>query len=181
MQFKSLLFALAAVAATASAQTFENNACSQCTFASITKEPTCTSLVPVDMQQLQAIFANSSVNVGALSTAAQNPAIKSCLCHWSNGTLSPTGAAASCTLPQGATPAVCNATQVTIATAQFAPFAGMLQCNATATTTTGGSSTAGNNSSTTTHPTSAAGSLVALNMPYIASVAAFGLAALAGL
>ncbi|KAI7828887.1 hypothetical protein BC939DRAFT_442163 [Gamsiella multidivaricata] len=180
MHFKALFFALVAIAARVSAQTIENNACSQCAFAAIPNEPTCAALTPVDMQQLQAVFANNSVNGSALVAAAQNNAIKTCLCHWSTDTFGPKGAAASCTATQGSAPVACDATQVAEATAKIAPFSVMLQCNSNNSTTPNPTTSAGTPTSTGSSPNTAnAASLLQLNMPYIVSMAALGLATVA--
>ncbi|KAF9355825.1 hypothetical protein BGX26_006073 [Mortierella sp. AD094] len=193
MQFKSLIIALAAVAVSVSAQSIPDTPCSTCVMSSLPNVPTCASLLPVDMQQLQAVFANHAVDVSALATAVQNPAIKSCLCNWAIGTLTPTGAAASCIAAQGATPAACSATEAADATTRISPFPQILGCDAIASNAT---ITAGGPTSTATSPSTASSTAAApkatgatgsaasvgfsLNLDYVASVAVFGAAAFAG-
>ncbi|KAG0005611.1 hypothetical protein BGZ80_005829 [Entomortierella chlamydospora] len=161
MQFKSLIIALAAVAASVSAQSIPipDSPCSTCVIASIPNEPTCASLASADMQQLQAVFANNAVSLPGLAAAAKNPAIKTCLCNWSVGTLTPTGAGASCAAAQGPTAAVCDADEATEASARMAPFAQMFNCppvtssataSAASSTSTATSSSAANSTVTST-------------------------------
>ncbi|KAG0297526.1 hypothetical protein BGZ96_006035 [Linnemannia gamsii] len=136
-------------------QTFESNACSQCTFASFPKESSCSSLVPVDMQQLQAAFTPTSVNVNAIITAATgNAAIKNCVCHWVTGTYNQTtgGAAASCLTSEPAVPgpvpaalegatvggvSPCNATQAKDAQGKFGMFGALIHCDPVVSHSTG--------------------------------------------
>ncbi|KAG0209339.1 hypothetical protein B0O80DRAFT_432084 [Mortierella sp. GBAus27b] len=199
MQFKTLAFALAALAAV-SAQAIVDNACSQCAKAAITKEPTCASLPAADMQQLQTIFGGANVDVGGLMTAAQNIAIKTCLCRWGTGTFTSTGAAASCTVPQGATPAACTPDQIKDGEATIAPLAILIRCDELPASAPGNGTSAPAPSSGSGTPTSgagagtptpgagagaggsnSAGSTTVLSTSYVALATAFGLAAMAGL
>lgn len=132
-------------------QTFESTPCSQCTFASFPKEAACAALVPVDIQQLQAAFTPTSVNINAIITAVNgNPAIKNCVCHWATGTYNQTtgGAAATCLTSEpsvpGPAPAVtagggapCNATQAAQAEAKFGMLAALIHCDAVVSHSTG--------------------------------------------
>ncbi|KAF9293131.1 hypothetical protein BGZ88_005759 [Linnemannia elongata] len=132
-------------------QTFESTPCSQCTFASIPKEASCAALVPVDMQQLQAAFTPTSVNINAIITAVNgNPAIKNCVCHWTTGTFNQTtgGAAASCLTTEPSVPgpvptitagggAPCNATDAALAEGKFGMLAALIHCDAVVSHSTG--------------------------------------------
>ncbi|KAK3846656.1 MAG: hypothetical protein J3R72DRAFT_433282 [Linnemannia gamsii] len=181
MQFKTL--ALAAVAiAVANAQTFEQNACSTCVFSSFTKDTTCASLTPAQMTSLQSGFASGKVEPLKIGAAVQDPAVKACLCHWAGTAFAADGKgpAGSCFAPLTPAPP-CNASQVVEATGPIKLLEStVLNCAAlgvqptgapgTPTTTTGGSAATGK-------PSGA----IQLNMPYVLSAAALGLAALAGL
>lgn len=175
MQFKIL--ALAAVAAVAvSAQAFDNNACTACVFASFDQDTECKTLPAADMTLLKSAFTPTSVDPLKISQAIQKPAVKSCLCHWASTAFTANGAAAGCT--SGATP-TCNSTQQGQAADGIKGLLPILNCTAT---TSGGSA-----SPSATGPTSpgatkgSTGSSIQLNMPYVLSVAALGLAAIAGL
>ncbi|KAF9539951.1 hypothetical protein EC957_004839 [Mortierella hygrophila] len=130
-------------------QTFESTPCTQCTFASFPKEASCAALVPVDMQQLQAAFTPTSVDINAIITAVNgNPAIKNCVCHWTTGTFNQTtgGAAASCLTSEPSVPgpavtagggASCNATQATQAEGKFGLLGALIHCDAVVSHSTG--------------------------------------------
>ncbi|KAF9369791.1 hypothetical protein BGX21_005802, partial [Mortierella sp. AD011] len=114
-----------------------------------------------------------------IATASKDSAIKSCLCHWASTAFSAdgTGAAGSCIT---GTTSTCNSTQITQATDGMAPLVSLLKC-ASANSTTGSNSTgSGSTGSGSTPATGTSGSFQ-VNVPYVLSVAAVGLAALAGL
>ncbi|KAG0206327.1 hypothetical protein BGX28_002228 [Mortierella sp. GBA30] len=185
-KMKSTIFALAAIvvafAASAEAQLqtqISNDTCAQCSFASVPNEPFCAKLAPMDMQKLMSVFANSAVNVTLLGEVVQDVNIKNCLCHWGTNTFSATGAAASCTVSQAGAPPACNATQTQIASERMAPFSQMIHCDAVVSNTTGGSSGSGTGTGTTAAPNT--GTSLTLNMPYLVTMAAFGLAAFVGM
>ncbi|KAG0278550.1 hypothetical protein BGZ95_003732 [Linnemannia exigua] len=179
MQFKTLALAAVAVAVV-NAQAFEQNECSKCVFGSFSKDATCATLTPAQMTTLQAGFASGKVEPLKIGAAVQDPAIKACLCHWAGSafTTDGKGAAGSCFTPLTPAPA-CNSSQIGEATNGIKPLEPILNCaalvkpstpaGATTTTTAGGPA-----------PTGKSGA-VQLNMPYVLSVAALGLAALAGL
>ncbi|KAF9979592.1 hypothetical protein BGZ65_006314 [Modicella reniformis] len=177
--FKSLAI-IAAVAVAVSAQAIVDNPCSRCVKSAFPNVPACVALVPAEMQELQAIFADSQVNVGALLAAAQKPTIKACLCNWATNLFGPTGAAISCTVAQGATPAVCSAAQIAEATAKIEPLSLAISCpsstNSAITSSVSAPSTAAPVVSTSS-PNS--GSVPVLNTAYTALAVA--MAAMAGL
>ncbi|KAI1311940.1 hypothetical protein EDD11_003259 [Mortierella claussenii] len=182
MQFKTLALAAVAIAAASTVQAFDNNTCTQCVFGSFQKEPACASLSKEDYTQLTDAFAtNNTVNVGGLAAAVQKPATHKCICNWASSAFKPdgTGAAGSCFVATGATPA-CNATQVKDANDQMAPLVPILKCDAAGNTTSGTPSTTATTTGATASPTKGSSGLQ-LNLPYVLSVAAIGLAALAGL
>ncbi|KAF8947663.1 hypothetical protein BGZ47_008296 [Haplosporangium gracile] len=190
MQFKTLALAAVALVAVTNAQSFEQNACSECVTGSFAKDTSCSSLTPDQSAKLTAGFSSGTPDPLKISAAIQDPVIKTCVCHWSTTAFEPkgTGAAGACFV--GTTPAPpCNSSQIDEAANGIKLLQGVLNCGAaggnvtnptttgtkpptTTTTTTGG--TAG---SATPKPAAA----VQLNMPYVLSVAAIGLAAIAGL
>ncbi|KAF9116374.1 hypothetical protein BGX27_003057 [Mortierella sp. AM989] len=174
MQFKSLIIALAAVAASVSAQSFQDTPCSRCILDSLVNEPTCKSLAPAEMKQLNNAFANHTVNLPELATAVQSVGIKNCLCKWSVAPLSATGAAASCIAPQGTTPANCSAAEVTEGTTKLAPFPIIIGCESANKTANGTTP-----NPATTSPNGAGASFL-LNLPFVAVIAVVG-AAVVGL
>ncbi|KAF9916364.1 hypothetical protein BX616_003950 [Lobosporangium transversale] len=183
MQFKTLAIVAVAVAAasTVQAQGFANNSCTQCVFGSFAKDTTCAKLSKEDFTELTNAFAgNNEVNVPAIIAAIQKPDTKACVCSWSTTAFKPdgTGPAGSCFT--GTTPApACNSSQVDEANGQLAPLGPILKCNASPSGSPSGGkpSSTGNPAPSTTKPSSG----VQLNMPYVLSIAAVGLAALAGL
>ncbi|KAF9148416.1 hypothetical protein BG015_009849 [Linnemannia schmuckeri] len=187
MQFKILALAAVALVAVTNAQSFEQNACSACVTGSFAKDTSCTSLTPAQSAQLSAGFANGTPDPLKISAAVQDPAIKACVCHWSTTAFDPkgTGAAGACFV--GATPAPpCNASQIGEATAGIKLLEGILNCgaaggNVTNPTTTGAKPPATTTGGSAGSPTPKPAAAVQLNMPYVLSVAAIGLAALAGL
>ncbi|KAF9928836.1 hypothetical protein BGZ67_006738 [Mortierella alpina] len=173
-----------AMAASADAQSFAKDSCSDCTFASVPKEPKCASLSPEKTGTLMNAFANSAVNVTALAMAVMDSDIHACVCNWGTNTFNTTGAASFCTTKQGSESApACSEEQVQEATTKMAPLAKMLQCPSATNTTAGppGGAGAPGTSGTPTSTTPSAGSSLTFNMPYIAMTVAFGLAAFAGL
>ncbi|KAK3810619.1 MAG: hypothetical protein JOS17DRAFT_796330 [Linnemannia elongata] len=186
MQFKTLALAAVAFVAAANAQSFELNACSACVMGSFSKDSSCTTLTPAQNATLLAGFSSGTPDPLKISAAVQDPAIKACVCHWATTAFDPkgAGAAGACFMP--ATPAPpCDASQIGEATGGIKLLDGILNCAAApggnvtspsakppTTTTAGGAA-----GSSTPKPAAA----VQLNMPYVLSVAAIGLAALAGL
>lgn len=175
MLFRLSTIAVLATSALVSAQTFQLTPCSQCVLGTIPKEKTCQALVPVDQQQLQAAFANGTVDPSVFLTAGKNPAIQKCLCNWYATALSPTGDGAACVAPGagGAAP-ICNATEIADAATQMKPVSAILNCaNATA--------PAGNGTATAppTAGTTASG-VASVGVPMVLSVAALAIAAAIG-
>ncbi|KAG0030016.1 hypothetical protein BGZ82_007610 [Podila clonocystis] len=126
---------MAALATLASAQN-NSTTCSDCVFASINKDPTCTSLDTQIQAQLKLAFGGSTINEQALSAAIKNPRIKTCVCHWTATALMQGGAASSCLT--GAT-ALCSASSVSLIQAGISLVAPMINCNnATTSTASGG-------------------------------------------
>ncbi|KAG0292145.1 hypothetical protein BGZ98_002710, partial [Dissophora globulifera] len=119
---------------------------------------------------LEAAFGTQ--NITALSAALAKPTITSCVCNWVATGFTPTGAAASCIA--GAAP-TCNSTQLQQASAGIASLQPLLHCADNSTSGTGTTSKPAAPS-----PTKSGASLQ-MNMPYVLSVAAVGLAALVGL
>lgn len=184
MQFKTLALAAVAFVAVANAQAFEQNACSACVTSSFSKDTSCSTLTPDQSAKLTAGFSSGTPDILKLSAAVQDPAIKTCVCHWASTAFEPkgTGAAGSCIV--GTTPAPpCNASQIVEATTKIKMLDTALGCAAAPSggnvTTPSTSTTGGAGGSPTATPKPAAA--VQLNMPYVLSVAAIGLAALAGL
>ncbi|KAF9125353.1 hypothetical protein BGW39_007460 [Mortierella sp. 14UC] len=182
MQFKTLALAAIAVAAV-SAQSFEQNACSKCVIGSFTKDTSCTSLTPGQMANLTAGFSSSPVQPLKIAAAIQDPTVRACVCHWAATAFSPDGkgAAGSCFTPTTPAPA-CNSSQLEEAHNGIKTLeaTGMLGCSGVpssgaqppASSTGGGAGAA---------PSNKPSGAIQLNMPYVLSVAALGLAALAGL
>lgn len=184
---KSSILAFVAVAvalvASADAQSFTKDSCSECTLASVPKEPKCASLSEEKKGTLMSSFANSAVNVTALAMAVMDPEIHACVCNWGTNTFNTTGAASSCAAKQGDADPACSEEQVQIATAKMAPMSQMLKCPTSTNTTAGAPGGAGApgtpGAPTSTKPSS--GSSLTFNAPYVALAVAFGLAAFAGL
>ncbi|KAG0038028.1 hypothetical protein BGZ82_001271 [Podila clonocystis] len=168
MQIKSLVIASVAVAAV-SAQTFANNSCTQCVYASFPKDPECAKLSADQAKTLTGVFGNNTPNITLLSQLVKEPVFQSCLCHWSEQGWTPTGAVGSCISGPAA---VCNATDIKAGKDGIAPLAPILKCSALKPT---GTSTAGPSPTTSNKPSAAN-----INIPYALTVAAFGLVALAG-
>ncbi|KAG0289478.1 hypothetical protein BGZ98_003821 [Dissophora globulifera] len=183
MQFKTVIVALVAtlatVATTVSAQTFEDNACSQCVLRAITKPPSCAALLPVDFQQIYGIFANGTVDPYFLRTAVERKDIQKCLCDWSTDPFSLKGAAASCADAQETVPAACTPAEVTVFVVnKMGPFNKKIHCDDDSATDNGMGSVSvdGSGSSTTSktgtmipsaaHVAPSAGTSVTLNMSY---------------
>ncbi|KAG0328512.1 hypothetical protein BG000_000453 [Podila horticola] len=178
MLFKiSTIAALATSIALVSAQAIQMTPCSQCVLGTIPKEKTCMSLVPVDQQQLQSIFANGTIDPAVFMTAGKNPAIQACLCDWYANVLTPDGVGASCVAPgaSGAAP-ICNATETVDAGNQMKPIAAILKC---------GNATAPANGTETAPPPPATGTTgsgaASIGMPMVLSVAVLAITAAMGL
>jgi hypothetical protein len=179
MQFKTLAFAAVAVAAV-SAQSFEQNACSQCVTTSFSKDTSCTSLTPEQMANLTAGFSSSPVQPLKIGAAIKDPAIKECVCHWVATAFSTDGKGAAGSCFTGTTPApACNASQIEEAHSgiKMMESSGILGCSATPSGGAGVKPSTTGGATPSTKPSGA----IQLNMPYVLSVAALGLAALAGL
>ncbi|KAF9184849.1 hypothetical protein BGZ51_003114 [Haplosporangium sp. Z 767] len=170
MQFKTLTLAAAIAVASVSAQ-FTQDLCADCVYASFGNDTSCASMPPADMQALSQAFQPGKVDVKLISEELSKPTTKACLCSWSKDTFTATGGARECI--KGETP-ICNATQLAAGQPQLDSMKVLL---GGCTGTPSGSAPAPTGSKT---PESAAGSL-SISMPYVLSVAAFGLVALAGL
>jgi hypothetical protein len=180
MQFKTLAIAAAIVAAAANAQSFDNNPCTVCVFASFDQDTSCKTLPAADLSGLKANFNPTSINVPGLSAAIQKPEVKACVCHWATTAFTAGGAASSCT--SGATP-TCNTTQVGQAADGIKGLGPLLNCGASTPSTGGGSSTTGGSTPAPSTPAAggkSAGSSIQINLPYVVSAAVVGLAAFAG-
>ncbi|KAG9063895.1 hypothetical protein KI688_004009 [Linnemannia hyalina] len=190
MQFKTLALAAVALVAVANAQSFELNACSACVTTSFANDTSCSSLTPEQSALLASGFASGNPDVVKISAAVQDPSIKACVCHWATTAFAEngSGAAGHCFFPTTPAPA-CNSSQIVEATTGIKMLGSVLSCaagGANATTPTNG---AANGTTPTTVPSGGASgsstpkpaAAVQLNMPYVLSVAAIGLAALAGL
>ncbi|KAG0263250.1 hypothetical protein BG011_009085 [Mortierella polycephala] len=169
MQFKTLTLAAAIAVASVSAQ-FAQDPCADCVYASFGNDTLCASLPPKDMEALTLAFQPGSVDAKIIVAEMKKPATKDCLCSWSKDTFSATGAARDCVKTEAP---VCDAKQLADGQLQLDSMKGLLTCGATPS----GSAPSPTGSET---PESAAGSL-SISMPYVLSVAALGLAALAGL
>ncbi|KAF9923227.1 hypothetical protein FBU30_006693 [Linnemannia zychae] len=181
MQFKTLALAAIAVAAV-NAQSFAKNECSTCVFSSFSKDASCSTLTPEQTTSLNAGFEGGNINPLLISKAIQDPVIKTCVCHWTTTafTSDAKGAAGACFAP--ATPAPpCNASQVVEATTGIKSLETILNCAAAPAPAPSSGvkpSTTGSAPSPTAKGDSGA---VQMNIPYVLSFAALGLAALAGL
>ncbi|GJJ69345.1 hypothetical protein EMPS_01691 [Entomortierella parvispora] len=181
MQFKTLALAAVAVAAT-TVSAYDSNACTACVYASIPKDSVCATLNSTALNELVAVFGSTSFNLAQLSGLVQDPSIKACVCHWANTAFTPSGSAASCTT---GTPATCNSTQVGQAAAGIAPVVPGLGCSAAsvsggAVAPSGASPSATGTGSAPAATTKAGSAASSINIPYVVSIAAVGLAALAG-
>ncbi|KAF9907946.1 hypothetical protein EC991_010386 [Linnemannia zychae] len=180
MQFKTLALAAVAVAAV-SAQSFEQNACSACVTSSFTKDTGCASLTPGQMTNLTASFT-SPLQPLKIIAAIQDPTVKACVCHWAATAFTPDGkgAAGSCFTPTTPAPA-CNSSQLLEATngVKTMQDSGVLVC--TGAPSGGVQPSATPSGGAGAKPSDKPSSAIQLNMPYVLSVAALGLAALAGL
>lgn len=181
MQFKTL--ALAAAVAVASVSAYDNNACTACVYNSIPGDSVCKTLNATVLADVTSCFGVGTFNLPKLSgLIVQDPTVKSCICHWASTAFTPTGSAASCTA--GATP-TCNSTQLADASVGISQVAPGLNCNAVA--PSGGSPSASGSAPSTatpsggTKPPAGGNAAVSINVPYVVSIAAIGLAALAGL
>ncbi|KAG0334275.1 hypothetical protein BG000_008475 [Podila horticola] len=126
---------MAALATLAMAQN-NSTTCSDCVFASINKDPSCTNLDAEIQAQLKLTFSGNTINEQALSAAIKNPRIKTCVCHWIATALFQGGAASSCLT--GAT-SLCSASSVSLIQAGFSLVAPIIMCdNATTTPSSGG-------------------------------------------
>ena len=187
MQFKTLALAAVAFVAVANAQEFEQNACSACVISSFAKDTSCSSLTPEQLATLTAGFSSGRPDALKISAAVQDPAIKACVCHWATTAFVPEGTGAAGPCFKGTTPApVCNSSQIVEATTGIKLLDGVLNCAAGGSNATNPSTNGTKPSTTTTggaagSPTAKPAGAVQLNMPYVLSVAAIGLAALAGL
>ncbi|KAG0043996.1 hypothetical protein BGZ83_010780 [Gryganskiella cystojenkinii] len=108
MRVKTLALVAVAVAAT-TILAYDNNPCSTCVFSSVFMDINCVALPEASQSQLKGLFGPTLMNNTLLASLAQDPAIKSCLCHWTSTALTSNGSAASCL--SGVTP-VCNSTQM---------------------------------------------------------------------
>ncbi|KAF9306746.1 hypothetical protein BGZ74_003923 [Mortierella antarctica] len=126
---------MAVLATLASAQQNSSTTCTDCVFASINKDPSCTSLDTEIQAQLKLAFGGNTINEQALSAAIKNPRIKTCVCHWTATALMQGGAASSCLT--GA-PALCSASSVSLIQAGISLVAPIIKCNATTLTASGG-------------------------------------------
>ncbi|KAG0048587.1 hypothetical protein BGZ90_007587, partial [Linnemannia elongata] len=138
---------------------------------SFSKDTSCSTLTPDQSAKLTAGFSSGNPDILKLSAAVQDPAIKACVCHWASTAFEPkgTGAAGSCIIVEATTKIKMLDTTLGCAAV---PSGGNVTTPSTS--TTGG---AGGSPTATPKPAAA----VQLNMPYVLSVAAIGLAALAGL
>ena len=176
MQFKTL--AVVAIAAAAvSAQTFENNPCSQCVLSSFKEDTSCKSLSAEDMGKISAALQPTKVDPLLLAAAVQKPEIRACVCHWATTGFVAGGAASSCTA--GAT-AVCNATQQGEAADGIKRLTPILGCNGTPSGSTPQPS--GGAGSPSPSPSAPAGgkSSASSNIPNVILAAVVGLAAFVG-
>ncbi|KAF9342855.1 hypothetical protein BGX26_006718 [Mortierella sp. AD094] len=144
MQVKTLALVAAAVAVTI-VQAYDSNACTNCVFDSISKD---TNSRP----KLGGIFGPTYLNVVLFSSLAQDPAIKSCVYHWTGTVFTSNGPAAGCLSSAAPT---CNSTQLLELQTGIANIVPILNCGATATTSGGVSSTTAS-TSTPSGPTSTA-------------------------
>ncbi|KAG0050002.1 hypothetical protein BGZ83_005209 [Gryganskiella cystojenkinii] len=126
MQAKTLALVAAAVATTA-AQSISNNACSTCVYSSIPNDTICTTLPASSLTQVSSYFASTGINSTALATLAQDPAIRSCVCHWADTCFSTTGSAFGCLT--GAAP-VCTMADLAVKIS-IVDLADILHCGAT--------------------------------------------------
>ncbi|KAF9327467.1 hypothetical protein BG006_009231, partial [Podila minutissima] len=135
MQFKFIsVLAMAVLATLASAQHNNSTTCAECVFASINKDPSCTSLDTEIQAQLKLAFGGNTFNEQALSAAIKNPRIKTCVCHWTATALIQGGAASSCIT--GAPP-LCSASSVSLIQAGISLVAPIIKCDATTSTASG--------------------------------------------
>ncbi|KAF9140158.1 hypothetical protein BGX30_006965 [Mortierella sp. GBA39] len=188
MQFKTLALAAVAFVAVANAQSFELNACSACVTTSFANDTSCSTLTPAQSALLASGFASGNPDVLKISAAVQDPVIKTCVCHWATTAFAENGSGAAGHCFVGTTPApVCNSSQILEATTGIKLLNGVLNCsgagaNATTPSANGTTpSTAPSGAAGTPSPSAKPAGAVQLNMPYVLSVAAIGLAALAGL
>jgi len=176
MQFKTL--AVAAIAAIATVSAYDQNDCTTCVYASIPKDSVCATLNTTALGQLSSVFGNGTFNLPLLSSLIQDPTVKSCVCHWASTAFTTGGSAASCSTGAGA---VCNATQLGDASQGISGVAPGLGCNAVASSTGGAASPSGSAPATSSPSNKPTGAAASINVPYVVSIAALGLAALAGL
>ncbi|KAF9346279.1 hypothetical protein BGX34_004067 [Mortierella sp. NVP85] len=184
MQFKTL--AVVAIAAAAvSAQTFENNPCSQCVLSSFKEDSTCKTLSADDMNKLSLGITPTKVEPALLAAAIQKPEVRACVCHWATTAFTTGGAASTCI--SGAAP-TCNSTQQDQAAAGIKGLGPLLNCNANGgggATPSGGSGatpSGGAGGSASPSPSAPAGgkSGASSNIPNVILAAVVGLAAFVG-
>ncbi|KAF9540557.1 hypothetical protein EC957_003995 [Mortierella hygrophila] len=187
MQFKTLALAAVAFVAVANAQSFELNACSACVTTSFANDTSCSSLTPEQSALLASGFASGNPDVVKISAAVQDPSIKTCVCHWATTAFAEdgSGAAGHCFFPTTPAPP-CNSSQIVEATTGIKMLSGVLSCaaggaNATTPSANGTTPTTVPSGGASVSATPKPAAAVQLNMPYVLSVAAIGLAALAGL
>ncbi|KAG0034486.1 hypothetical protein BGZ81_004518 [Podila clonocystis] len=116
---------MATLVTLASAQN-NSTTCSDCVFASINKDPTCTNLDTEIQAQLKLAFGGNTINEQALSAAIKNPQIKTCVCHWTATALMQGGAASSC---RTGAAALCSASSVSLIQAGISLVAQVIDCN----------------------------------------------------
>ncbi|KAF9292405.1 hypothetical protein BGZ68_006351 [Mortierella alpina] len=182
MQFKTLALAavaLVAVNAQLPSSGFDNDACTACTIDSFSKDATCAALPAADLTALKGVIfkldptTNKYIpDVPGLAAQFQKPDTKKCICSWAGTAFTAGGPAGSCIT---GTPATCNATQIQLASQGITVLSGSF-CKASAGGPTGSGSPA---APTTSAPPKSAAST--LNMPYVFTIAALGLAAFVGL
>ncbi|KAF9585806.1 hypothetical protein BGW38_000658 [Lunasporangiospora selenospora] len=201
MKFTSAIATLLTVAAVTHAQEpaplnvipIEANACSNCSFAALPKEPTCAALSAEDYSLVNNVFKDSAVHLEALGAAIKKDNVKKCLCSWILGVFS--GSGSSCLLSDsaGAAPA-CSEAQKNEAIQRSAPFSSLVNCSSVGvafpTIGTNGTQTPVNSPNTAagTNPSGqgnkaggAASTSHSSNAPLIVSVIAVAIAAAVGL
>ncbi|CAO3564190.1 unnamed protein product [Mortierella alpina] len=185
MQFKTLALAavaLVAVNAQLPAGGFDNDACTTCTIGSFNKDAACAALPPADLETLKGtIFKlNPATNkfspdIAGIAAQFAKPESKKCVCSWAASPFTAAGPAGSCI---SGTPPTCNATQVTMASQGITFLSGSLCKGAPASVAPG----TGGATSPAPAPTGApASAATSLNIPYVFTIAALGLAAAVGL
>ncbi|KAG0200159.1 hypothetical protein BGX28_006690 [Mortierella sp. GBA30] len=192
MQFKTLALAtvaLVAVNAQLPPGGFPKDACSDCTIASFNKDAKCAALPPADLDALKgAVFKlNATTNtynpdVPALAALFAKPDTKACICDWASTAFGANGPASSCV---SGTPPTCDSSQLKLATTGISALTGGL-CPAGSGSSPSGAPSGSTPSGSAAPPagtstTPKAGAANTMNMPYVLTFAAVGLAALVGL